>query len=649
MEAVKKLLFKISFQIFSRFDYMSCELVLALDIILAMLAFMTSLWLGDGIFEYKNAIVSTPRWLQLLVVLACQTICFLSFRTHKVILRFSTFLDALRILNSIAVNFLVLVIINVVVLSSGHDKLFINTALVIYVPVCFMLLFVLRVGAKVIYEQMQINMSPARKVLVFDVQESGLALAKMLRSDVSNNIRVAGFIDNSENPLNHELLGLKVYPLDKKLIPWMKDKGIGGIIVTQAKMKEIDPSKIITPFISAGISVLTNNSFTRWSSESQDDEETLRRGRINSIRIEDLLERPIINIDTDNVKQIIQGKVVMVSGAAGSIGSELVRQCLRYNPKAMVLFEMAESPLHDLTMDLRNQFPDQTIIPCIGDIRSRSRIEDVMRNYRPDVVYHAAAYKHVPLMEDHPNEAIRANVKGTKNMADLAVKYKVGRFVMISTDKAVNPSNVMGASKRIAEIYVQSLNREQNDTRFITTRFGNVLGSNGSVIPYFKKQIAQGGPVTVTHPDIIRYFMTIPEACTLVLEASTLGEGGEIFVFDMGQQVKILDLAKNMIRLAGYEPGRDIKIEFTGLRPGEKLYEELLNQKEITMPTNNPKIMRAKVREYDFKEASRQIDELIALSHECKFIPTVKKMKEIVPEFKSMNSTFEELDLDIKN
>ena len=374
-----------------------------------------------------------------------------------------------------------------------------------------------------------------------------------------------------------------------------------------------------------------------------------RIGRIDSIRIEDLLERPQININTENVRQIIHKRVVLVSGAAGSIGSELVRQLQQYDPQVTLLLEMAESPLHDLVLDLRTQFPNSRFIPIIADVRNRARIEQIFNEMRPDIVYHAAAYKHVPLMESFPNEAIQANVLGTKNMADLAVKYGAQRFVMISTDKAVNPTNIMGASKRIAEIYVQSLFRklqktDPNCTKFITTRFGNVLGSNGSVIPFFRKQIAAGGPLTVTHPDIIRYFMTIPEACCLVMEASTLGEGGEIFIFDMGEPVKILDLARNMIRLAGYTPEKDIQIVFTGLRPGEKLYEELLNQKETTLPTANDKIMVARVREFDFDQVSKSIDQLIKTSKMSKPFTTVTLMKRLVPEYISNNSIYEQLD-----
>ena len=441
---------------------------------------------------------------------------------------------------------------------------------------------------------------------------------------------------------------MKVYLKDKNLIDRMNFMGVRDIIVSPLKMREIKPSRDLAMFLENNIHILTTPYFTEWDKVSEDGRNG-HIGSINSIQIEDLLERPAISVNTENVSNILNDKVVMVTGAAGSIGSEIVRQILGFNPRLLILFEQAESALHDLMLDLRKQFPDKNMMPCIGDVRDRHRVEEVFEQMHPAVVYHAAAYKHVPLMEDHPNEAIHANVLGTKNMADMAVKYGAERFVMISTDKAVNPTNIMGASKRIAEIYVQSLfkhlqKKDENCTRFITTRFGNVLGSNGSVIPYFKKQIAAGGPVTVTHPDIIRYFMTIPEACNLVLEASTLGNGGEIFVFDMGQPVRILDLANNMIRLAGYVPGTDIQVVFTGLRPGEKLYEELLNQKEITLATVNEKIMIARVREFPFDEVSKEIDRLIEISNQSKPFMTVALMKEIVPEFHSRNSVYEQLD-----
>ena len=429
----------------------------------------------------------------------------------------------------------------------------------------------------------------------------------------------------------------------------MKEKGVKSIIVSPLKMKSINPLKDLSIFIENNIRILTTPYFSDYDPQNEDKNIAQRIGAIESIKVEDLLERPTIHINMENVRNILSKKVVMITGAAGSIGSEIVRQVATHNPSGVILLEMAESPLHDLMMEIKPLFPTIKFIHVIADVRNLTMLEPIFKEYQPDVVFHAAAYKHVPLMEDFPPQAILTNVMGTKNIADLSVKYGVQRFIMVSTDKAVNPTNVMGASKRIAEIYVQSLflklAKENADcTKFITTRFGNVLGSNGSVVPFFKKQIAQGGPITVTHPDIIRYFMTIPEASSLVLEAATLGNGGEIFVFDMGQPVKISDLAKNMIRLAGYVPGKDMEIVYTGLRPGEKLYEELLNQKELTIPTTNEKIMVAKVREYDFDEVAAAIEQLINSAQEGKIFPTVQLMKEIVPEYKSKNSIYEKLD-----
>lgn len=621
--------------------------ILLLDTLLCCIAFWLSVWVGSGFFHYLDLTqLNVHIGVQFLIVMGVQLVAFWAFHTYSGILRYSTFIDTIKVLLSNITTGLALIALNLVLDHSTGQHPILNTILAIYVPTSFVLLFSLRVGVKTLNESLE-RTQGSPMVMIYGTQTAGLAIAKMLRAAGNTPYRPVGFIANEGQRYGYDLAGLRVRLLNEKLFDWMAKRGIKHVIVSPLKMKEINPAKDLQIFIDHNIRILTTPYFTQW--DNTDEIDVQRIGRIDAIRIEDLLERPKIEINTENVRQILQGRVVLVSGAAGSIGSELVRQIQCYSPQVTILLEIAESPLHDLVLDLHRQFPQSRFIPVIADVRNRERIEHIFNEMRPDVVYHAAAYKHVPLMESYPNEAIQANVSGTKNMADMAVKYNVKQFVMISTDKAVNPTNIMGASKRIAEIYVQSLFRKlhaQNAdcTKFITTRFGNVLGSNGSVIPYFRKQITAGGPVTVTHPDIIRYFMTIPEACCLVMEASTLGEGGEIFIFDMGKPVKILDLARNMIRLAGYTPEKDIPIVFTGLRPGEKLYEELLNQKETTMPTTNEKIMVARVRESDYDSVSVQIDRLIETSRLSKPFTTVKMMKQLVPEFISNNSVYEQLD-----
>ena len=621
--------------------------VLLLDIVLCSFAFWVSVWVGSGFLHYLDiSQLPVPIGAQYVIVMAMQVIAFWAFQTYSGILRYSTFIDTTKVLLSNATVGLVLFFINCVLDATIGEHPILNTVLAIYVPVSFVLLFSLRVGVKTFGEAMEHNQGNPR-VMIYGTQSAGLAIAKMLRAAGNTPYRPIGFIAGANERSGYDLAGLPVRRFDDRLFDWMTARNIHHVIISPIKMREIEPSKDLQVFIDHNIRILTTPYFTQF--DNINDIDAQRIGRIDSIRIEDLLERPQIDINTENVRQILHRRVVLISGAAGSIGSELVHQVQRYEPQVTILLEMAESPLHDLTLDLQKTFPDSRFIPIIADVRNRARIEQIFNEMRPDVVYHAAAYKHVPLMESFPNEAVLTNVLGTKNMADMAVKYGVQRFVMISTDKAVNPTNIMGASKRIAEIYVQSLfkslhAKEENCTKFITTRFGNVLGSNGSVIPYFRKQIAAGGPVTVTHPDIIRYFMTIPEACCLVMEASTLGDGGEIFVFDMGKPVKIIDLARNMIRLAGYTPGKDIPIVFTGLRPGEKLYEELLNQKELTLPTSNNKIMIARVREFDYEQVQKQVNELIETSQLDKPFTTVTLMKKLVPEFISRNSVYEQLD-----
>ena len=623
--------------------------VLMLDMVLAAVAFGLSLWLGTSAFDYglDDPSVTPIRW-QFLITMSVQLLTFWIFHSYSGILRYSTFIDTIKCLLAVFSCSVIIWVCNLISRHTGGSNLVLNTLIGIYFAFAFTLLFCLRVGVKTLYESLYQQATTNPKVMIYGTKSAGLAIAKMLRSAGNVPYRPVGFIDDSEKRDRYELMGLGVHSLNEKLFDWMKMRNVKHVIVSPIKMREIVPGRDLQVFINHGVHVLTTPYFTEV--ESDGGKMDLQQiGRIESIRIEDLLERPTISINTDNVTTTLRNKVVLISGAAGSIGSEIVRQVQKFSPKATILVELAESPLHDLTLEVRREFPKARFIPIIADVRNRERIEQVFSECKPDIVYHAAAYKHVPLMEDYPNEAIMANVLGTKNMADMAVKHNVERFVMISTDKAVNPTNIMGASKRIAEIYVQSLfnklhKTDPNCTKFITTRFGNVLGSNGSVIPFFKKQIAAKGPVTVTHPDIIRYFMTIPEACCLVMEASTLGDGGEIFVFDMGQPVKILDLARNMIRLAGYIPEKDIPIVFTGLRPGEKLYEELLNQKETTIPTENEKIMVARVREEDFDQVKELIDKLIDLAHSNKPFMTVQLMKQIVPEFISNNSIYEQLD-----
>ena len=625
------------------FKYLPRWVVLAVDVAASIISY----WFSDFIASKLSIISNTtqlPLGLELILVISVQLFFFWLFHTYAGILRYSGFVDAIKLLFAVFSTAGVLIVFNLISYFGFGHQLFYYLSILFYAVTAFFILFLMRLIVKTVHDTISSNVGNTTPVMIFGTKSAGTSIAKMLRSNERIKYKLVGFIDTDKEVTSKMLMGVKVYELTEESVKKIVRKA-RAVIVSPLKMEEINPQTDLDIFINHGLAVLTVPSMSVWEGE------TLSPRQIKSIQIEDLLERPQIKISTESISKELKNKVVLITGAAGSIGSEIVKQSIAFSPKLIVVMDQAETPMHEIILKLKEKYPNQNFSAFLGDVRNNERMKLMMDTYRPDIVFHAAAYKHVPLMEDNPTECIQTNVMGTKNMADLAVKYNVSRFVMVSTDKAVNPTNVMGASKRIAEIYVQSLNKKmfsenKNSTKFITTRFGNVLGSNGSVIPYFKRQIENGGPVTVTHPEIIRYFMTIPEACLLVLEAGTAGNGGEIFIFDMGEPVKILNLAKKMIMLAGFKPEVDIPIVFTGLRPGEKLYEELLNKKEITKETHHPKIMVATVREYDYDEVSVKIDELINYSYRGKNYLTVSQMKSIVPEFVSNNSQYEKLDIE---
>jgi FlaA1/EpsC-like NDP-sugar epimerase len=541
---------------------------------------------------------------------------------------------------------LVFSVVNLFYIFGTGNAFVYYSVLIAYGVLAFLFLLILRLFTKSFYDYFTQRGDYITPVMIFGTKSAAIGIAKMLMSEqVGSKYKLVGFIDDEKSAIEKMIMGVKVYHLDDEILKTTISKKCKSIIISPLKLNQVNSSNILEKFIDNNLTILSLPPMNIWKNDIPSI------GQIKSIQIEELLERPQINISMDNISAQLKDKVVLVTGASGSIGSEIARQVLRFETQLVVLLDFAESPMHDLKLDLLENYPDKNLTCFLADVRNKDRMDYMMDLFRPDIIYHAAAYKHVPLMEDYPVESVQVNVLGTKNLADLAVKYRVERFVMVSTDKAVNPTNVMGASKRIAEIYVQALYKKLHatmngsTTKFITTRFGNVLGSNGSVIPYFKRQIEQGGPVTVTHPEIIRYFMTIPEACMLVLEAGSMGNGGEIYIFDMGKPVKIVDLARKMIRLAGYVPEEDIKIVYTGLRPGEKLYEELLNKKELTQNTHHPKIMIANVQQHDYDKVSVLIDKLINYSKLSKDYLTVSTMKKIVPEFKSKNSQYERLDI----
>ena len=592
---------------------------------------------------------------------------FKLFHTYSGFMRFSSFVDLMRVVYGNLVSLGIVTIVDIL-LNHYYNEWFVNfstTSIFLIYLVSTLLMWALRVVVKTLYDVAFSN-SRAIRVLIYGMVADGVGLAKHIRSERPRRYLVKGFITHGKNLKHVEVLGEKVYSIDQDVAAIIKENDIEGVLVSPSRVKDFRNNQALQDkILGAGAKIFMAEGAKEMNPDEDFNDDYIGNLTMREVSVEELLPRDEIRVDLKSVEELLKGTRVLITGSAGSIGSEMVRQVAAFKPAKMMLIDQAETPQHDIRLMMARDFPDIEAEVVVTSISRQRRMEEIFSTFRPDYVFHAAAYKHVPMMEDNPSEAVLNNIWGTKIIADYAVKYGVKKFVMISTDKAVNPTNVMGCSKRICEIYVQSLdqaiknkktpeylhllnNKQSTEmekqtyrTQFVTTRFGNVLGSNGSVIPLFREQIKNGGPVTVTDERIVRFFMLIPEACKLVLEAGTKGNGGEIFVFDMGQPVKIADLAKRMIKLSG---AKNIEIKFTGLRPGEKLYEEVLNELEGTKPTFHEKIRIAEVREYDFADISRQVDELVEISKHYDDMETVRKMKEIVPEYKSNNSVYEVLD-----
>ena len=628
----------------SSLNYLPRWIILSIDfgVLIASCLFSFLLFRGTGL-----NFVLTPFWKELLFFfLVMNVFSFWLFRTYSGIIRHSSNIDAIKLLFSQVSVLVFFLLFNLIYEWNFEDKAFLNTALFINTVFTFCSLFLYRIIVKRTFEIYFSDSSKNKlvRVIIYGTDANAISVANALNFETPTRFKVIGFVDHNNQNTSKRMLDLPILAQKKKLPALLRSIGAEGVIIADKSLSKDEQIQIVDQCLEFNYKVFTVPLITNWENQKEISQ------KIKNIQIEDLLDRKPIILDDRSITKQLKGKTVLITGAAGSIGSEIVRQVLGFEPAKLIMVDQAETPLHDLTLETNAMESSTDIFSVIADVRSRKAMESVFATYQPQVVYHAAAYKHVPLMEENPAQAIITNVKGTKNLADLSCKYGADKFVMVSTDKAVNPSNVMGASKRIAEKYVQSLQwkqKQQNNgaaTKFITTRFGNVLGSNGSVVPLFTKQIADGGPLTITHKDIIRYFMTIPEACQLVLEAGAMGNGGEIYIFDMGKPVRIYDLAEKMIKLAGFIPNVDIKIDIVGLRPGEKLYEELLNDNSKTIPTHHEKIMIAQEIVEEFEELHQDIIELISGSVVYNNEAIVAQMKKIVPEYKSMNSAFEVLD-----
>ena len=621
-------------------QYLPRWAILGIDLCIAVISSILTVLALNDLTDRFYTLLSLPE--RNLLVIAVNIIFFFLYKTYAGLIRHSSYIDALKLMLACFSTFATLLLINYVTYALVGERIYLVAGLIFYFLISFSLLFLFRLVVKQVYEYFKRTQKTEhlQKVVIFGADENAISVAGALEMEHPKRFDIKGFVTKDVSRRNIRILDKPVIYNGLKMSDEVIALGASAMIFSEHTLTAEEKFSVVEDCLENDIQVFNAPIIANY-----EDEKSVSP-KVKSLEIEDLLDREPILLNKENKKQQLTGKTILVSGGAGSIGSEIVRQVAEYEPKLLLILDQAETPLHNLQLEIQSKFPGLNFKCIICDVSNRKRLDLLLSKSCVDVIYHAAAYKHVPLMEENPHEAVFVNIAGTKNLADLAVKYVVGHFVMVSTDKAVNPSNVMGASKRAAEMYVQSLfgNQKVKSTRFITTRFGNVLGSNGSVVPLFRKQIEKGGPITITHPDIIRYFMTIPEACQLVLEAGAMGRGGEIFIFDMGEPVKIMDLAIKMIKLAGFTPHKEIGVKITGLRPGEKLYEELLSDKSKTLPTHHKKIMIAQDEVGDYEEISLSIEKIIKAATKLKSQKVVAKLKALVPEFKSNNSSFEKLD-----
>lgn len=618
--------------------------IMIFDLMVCFLSGVFIVWLRH---PASDVLAAWPQLMHTLGIFAVLNfISFRVFHTYSGILRYSQFIDLMRVTNACVLSMLLAFVFSLCALNCGWDDfffIFTGRKLIILYLGNILGMCIPRVLVKLIFDNALVS-SSAMNTLVYGTRAGAIAITNNVRDEKPVHFLIKGYVGDDREHYNERLMGKKIYSVHEDLIPVIESQCIKAFLVSPLRHEEFTKNrKLQDLLIERGIKIFIAQN----AEELKKNQDPQGKVGLREVKIEDLLPREEIQVDMDSVGALLRGKRVLITGAAGSIGSEMVRQIAIYKPAEMMLIDQAETPLHDVRLMMKNNYSDIKAETVVTSICKEDRMEEIFSHFKPDYVFHAAAYKHVPMMEDNPSESVQNNVWGTKVIADLSVKYGVKKFVMISTDKAVNPTNVMGCSKRICEIYVQSLDKAIKDgkikgvTQFVTTRFGNVLGSNGSVIPLFREQLAKGGPLTVTHPKIIRFFMLIPEACKLVLEAGTHGKGGEIFVFDMGEPVRIADLAKRMIQLSG---AKNIEIKYTGLREGEKLYEEVLNENENTLPSFHKKIRIAMVRNYEYEDALREIEELRDISVKYDDMETVRKMKQIVPEYVSKHSRYEVLD-----